>query len=227
MGNGIVKNLKFIWDCILQVVYDGDEKCILCENETYGDENICIDCKKRIKFCKDSFDIEFNNMKITGYSVSYYSGTMMELILKLKYKSNFKAGETIAKYMIKLIKRNNLEFDFITYIPMNKTALKKRGYNQSKYLARTVSDGLNIPVIHWLEKTEKTKDQIGLNGNERWENMEKCFAFVHNDTVIKNKKVLIIDDVITTGATAFYCAYELIKNGSEKITVLTGAKSKV
>lgn len=227
MGNGIVKNLKFIWECVLQVVYDSDEKCILCENEAYEDEYICVDCKKRVKFCKDSFDVELNDMKIKGYSVSYYSGTMMELILKLKYKSNFKAGETIANYMVSLIKKNNLKFDFITYIPMNKPALKKRGYNQSEYLAQSVGEALNIPMIHCLEKIEKTKDQIGLNHSERWKNMQKCFKFVSNNTSIENKKILIVDDVITTGATAFYCAYELIKNGSEEITILTGAKSKV
>ena len=72
------------------------------------------------------------------YSVSYYSGVMMELILKLKYKSNFRAGEVIAEYMINLIKTENIQFDFITYIPMTKISIKKRGYNQSEYLARII-----------------------------------------------------------------------------------------
>jgi competence protein ComFC len=227
MGFRIIKNLKFILDCILQVIYDGDGKCILCEKEIYDDNYICIDCARKVKLCNDSFEIEFNNMKITSYSVSYYSGAMMELILKLKYKSNFKAGETISCYMINLIKKNNIKFDLITYIPMDKIALKKRGYNQSEYLAKVVSNALNIPLIHCLQKTQKTKDQIGLNHNERWENMKKCFKFVDNSVNIKDKKILIIDDVITTGATAFYCAHELIKNGSKKIIILTGAKSKV
>ncbi|MBV7272183.1 ComF family protein [Clostridium thailandense] len=227
MGNGIVENLKFVWECILQVIYSDDEKCILCKSEIFDKECICLECKKRMKLCKDSFDIEFNKIKISAYSVSYYSGIMMELILKLKYKSNFKAGETIANYMISLIEENNIKFDFITYIPMNKVALKKRGYNQSKYLAQIISDALKIPIIHCLEKTQETKDQIGLNYSERWKNMCQCFKFVSNRVNIKNKKILIVDDVITTGATAFYCAYELIKNGSGKIIILTGAKSKV
>lgn len=226
MGNGIIKILKFMWDCVLQVVYDGDDKCILCEKELYNCNYICADCEKRIKFCNDPFDIKFNNIKITSYSVSYYSGTMMELVLKLKYKSNFRAGETIANYMIDLVKRKKLKFDFIAYIPMTKNAIKKRGYNQSRYLARIVSDNLNIPMIDCLKKIHQTEDQIGLNHDERWENMQKCFKFIDKIN-IKNKRILIIDDVITTGATTFYCAYELIKNGAEEITVLTGAKSKV
>lgn len=226
MGNGIIKILKFMWDCVLQVVYDGDEKCILCEKELYNYSYICTECENRIKFCNDPFEIKFNDIKITGYSISYYSGTMMELILKLKYKNNFKAGETIANYMITLIKRKNLKFDLIAYVPMTKKAVKKRGYNQSRYLAKIVSDNLNIPIIDCLEKSRKTKDQIGLNHDERWKNIRECFRFIDKFD-IRNKKILIIDDVITTGATTFYCAYELIKNGAEEITVLTGAKSRV
>jgi Predicted amidophosphoribosyltransferases len=226
MGNGIVENLKFIWDCILQVIYPTDEKCVLCGEDIDEDNLLCNKCERSIKFCDGIFTVEQGNTKFSYYSVSYYSGAMMELILKLKYKSNFKAGEVIAGYMINIIKTQNIYFDFISYIPMTKVAMKKRGYNQSEYLAKIIGNEMNIPVIHCLDKIKQTKDQIGLNGIERWNNVLDSFRIINKDNV-KNKKILLVDDVITTGATAFSCAYELMKWDAEEIIILTGAKSRV
>lgn len=226
MGNGIIKNLKFLCDCVLQVMYSDDEKCIICREEMFDDKLLCKTCEDSMKLCKDSFLIEKNGIKLEYYSVSYYSGIMMELILKLKYKSDFRSGEAIGYYMINIIKKYNLKCDYICYVPMTSSSLKKRGYNQSEFLAKFISNSINIPIIHCLDKIRQTKDQIGLSGNERWENMLGSISFVKNNN-IKYKKILLIDDVITTGATAFSCISELIKNGAEEITLLTAAKSKV
>lgn len=226
MGNGIIKNLRFIWDCILQVIYPTDEKCILCGEDINEDDLICNKCEKNIKFCYDIFKVEQGNNKVDCYSASYYSGAMMNLILNLKYKSDFRAGEVIAKYMVNLIKCKNIEFDVIAYIPMTKVSLKKRGYNQSEYLARIIGNEMNLPIIHCLQKIKQTKDQIGLSGNERWNNVSGSFRVINKDSV-KNKKILLVDDVITTGATAFCSACELMKFEAKKIIILTGAKSRV
>lgn len=226
MGNGIVENLKFIWDCVLQVIYPSDEKCILCGDDVNADDFICTKCEGSIKFCNSIFMVKQGDASFSYHSVSYYSGAMMELILKLKYKSNFRAGEVIAEYMINIIKAENIEFDSIAYIPMTKVAIKKRGYNQSEYLAKIIGNKTNTPVIHCLGKVKQTRDQIGLNGNERWSNVFGSFKILNKNSV-KNKKILLVDDVITTGATAFSCAHELMKCDAKKITILTGAKSRV
>jgi Predicted amidophosphoribosyltransferases len=226
MGNGIVKNLKFIWDCILQVIYPTDEKCILCGEDIKEDNLICTECEGNIRFCEDVFTIEQDNTKFKYYSISYYAGNMMELILRLKYKSDFRAGEAIARYMVNIIKSKDIQFDFISYVPMTKISMKKRGYNQSEYLARIIGGETNKPVIRCLEKIKQTKDQIGLNRVERWDNVINSFKTV-NKNIIINKKILLVDDVITTGATAFSCAYELLKCDAGEITILTGAKSRV
>ncbi len=107
-----------------------------------------------------------------------------------------------------------------------KNLIKKRGYNQSEYLAKIISKNINVPIAHCLKKYMNTKDQIGLNGLERWLNVENSFK-VYNEKCIKNKKVLLIDDVLTTGATSFYCANELKKRGAKEIFILTAAKSDV
>lgn len=226
MGNGIIKNLRFLKDSVLQVIYSNDEKCTLCGKETYDDKCICEECENSIKFCEYSFYIEKQKNKFKCYSVSYYSGVMMELILNLKYKSNFTAGEIISEYMINFIKRKNINCDYITYVPMSKNRLKIRGYNQSEYLSKMISKSIDVPVIKCLRKIKETKDQIGLTGEERWKNINKSFQFIEKYN-IENKKILVIDDVITTGATSFSCALELKNHGAKEINILTVAKSRV
>ncbi|MBV4418332.1 ComF family protein [Clostridium tyrobutyricum] len=226
MEYGIIESLKFLKDCLLSIVYCGDETCLLCECDLYSDKSICDSCRKSIMVCECKNQLEYQNIKFDFYSASYYSGSIKELIGKLKYKNSFKSGEVIAEYMYDVIKKNNIVFDIITYVPMTKKDEKRRGYNQSKYLASILKGYLKKPVICCIQKKRSTKDQIGLSKEERWNNIKGSFKIV-NKEMIKNKNILLVDDVITTGATAFYCALELKNNGSDKVTILTGAKSKV
>ena len=107
---------------------------------------------------------------------------------------------------------------------MTKKAIKKRGYNQSESLARIVSKSFGCPVVNCIEKIKNSSDQIGLDGNARWENLSYCFKLIDSKK-ISEKNILLIDDVITTGATAYYCAKEILNYGANAIIVLTAAKS--
>lgn len=77
-----------------------------------------------------------------------------------------------------------------------------------------------------LYKKKDTKDQIGLDGNSRWNNLQDCFEPIKNNC-FKSKNIIIIDDVITTGATSYHCASKLLNNGAAKVTILTVAKSRL
>ncbi|WP_291636376.1 ComF family protein [Clostridium sp.] len=208
------------------LLYSGDEQCVICNEYSGESEALCTKCRKEMKHSDESFYIGHDEEKYLARSVFYYSNIVKELIIRLKYKSDFICGEILAEYMLEFIRENKLQFDLIAYVPMTKKALKNRGYNQSEFLANYLSRFLNIPVICNLIKTEDTKDQIGLSGEERWGNMEKCFN-VKENKFIKNKKILLVDDVITTGATAFYCAHKLKESGKNYVYVLTIAKSNV
>ena len=77
-----------------------------------------------------------------------------------------------------------------------------------------------------LDKIRETKDQIGLNEEMRWRNILGSYR-LRSDKKIKNKKILLVDDVMTTGATTFCCAEELIKGEANCVIILTAAKSKI
>ncbi|MBU3074587.1 ComF family protein [Clostridium estertheticum] len=226
MGKRIIKYIKKILYCLVQVIYSGDESCVICSGYSEESEALCTVCRKKLRRSQESFYIGSSEEEYIARSVFYYSSIVKELIIRLKYKNDFICGEILAKYMLESVKNNYLEFDLISYVPMTKRALKNRGYNQSEFLAKYLSQFLSIPVTCNLIKTEDTKDQIGLSGDQRWDNMKKCFE-IKGSEFIKNKNILLVDDVITTGATAFHCAHMLKENGANNIFILTIAKSNV
>lgn len=128
--------------------------------------------------------------------------------------------------MVRFIEKEGIKFDVVTFVPMTKRALKKRGYNQSKILAQIISEKFKIKIISPIVKTRETKDQIGLNAEQRWKNIESSFE-IKDKKSIDSKVILLVDDVITTGATTYYCANSMLKSGAKEIIILTAAKSRI
>jgi len=225
MGKRIIEFIKYLFDSLISVIYTYECKCEICgEYLEVGD--ICNSCKEKIHFRKDSYIINKNGLSIKCYSVSYYSGNITKLILNFKYRNNFRCGEILGSFMIELIKREKIEFDFVTFVPMTKRSIKKRGYNQSKILAKIIGKKFEIKVIDCIKKVKETKDQIGLSAEQRWINVSKSFKFVSNKNII-GKNILLVDDVLTTGATTYCCAITIINNGGKNVIVLTVAKSNI
>jgi len=220
MGNGII---KYLIESVLNVIYCTSETCLICNDYLDSNVPLCKTCSGKIEYCSDVFKLE---NKIDCFSAAYYASCIKEMIRRLKYKSDFAAGEFLGSLLLDAIIKNNLQFDLITFVPLSKKALKKRGFNQSEFLARYISKCVNRPMKELLCKKKDTKDQIGLDGYNRWENMTNCFETLKINN-LESKKIIIIDDVITTGATAFHCAEQLFKSGAEKVSVLTVAKSRL
>ncbi len=223
MGKRVAKHLTYLFEALLEVVYYKDDVCIICGGNA-EEINICKSCLNKIKTCPGDTVLCKNNNYFIYYSVSYYSKVMKTLILRLKYKGDFFSGETIAKLMVSHIQREKIKFDAITFVPMTKRAEKKRGYNQSQFLSKLVSKSLDVPLIKCLVKVHESNDQIGLDGSGRWDNLSNCFRAV-NEKMYLGKVILLIDDVITTGATAYYCGDAMKKSGAKSVIVLTAAKS--
>ncbi|MFL0245906.1 ComF family protein [Candidatus Clostridium stratigraminis] len=219
MGNGII---EYLIESVLNVIYCTNETCLICNDYLVSDGPLCKSCSDKIEYCNDAFELE---NKIECYSAAYYASCIKEMIRRLKYKSDFALGEFLGEMLLNTVKKNNIEFDLITYVPLSKKAYRKRGFNQSEFLARYISKGVNRPMKELLRKKKDTKDQIGLDGYDRWQNMLDCFEALNYN--LDNKKVILIDDVITTGATAFHCSKQLFKSGAEKVSVLTVAKSRL
>lgn len=231
MGKRLIKFIKYFFECVLLVIYGNNEKCSICEN--YIDDvtiskvpYICSNCLSKIVRVKGKHVVSKDNVSVDSYSACYYSGIVVELIRRLKYKSDFYAGCIISRIMIDTIISEEIKFDIITYVPCDYITLKKRGYNQSQYLAKRIEAATGIKCINLLTKVKYSRDQIGLGKFSRWENLNNCYK-ANNNINIREKNVLLVDDVITTGATAYFCCKELKKSGANSVILLTGAKSSL
>ena len=204
-----------IYNEVLDVIYPPEEKCIICREE--GFIGLCPHCKSSI----NRATVEKDNL-----SYGSYGGVIKTLILKFKYESNFTAGYLLSNFLIEMIEEEKINADVICYVPMTKKAEKKRGFNQCKLMARNIGYHTNIPVSNCIKKIKNTKEQKTLTKEERIINLKGVFK-INNVKDIKNKNVILIDDVMTTGATINECKYILKKSGVKQITVLTIAKSNI
>lgn len=204
-----------VYNEILDIIYPLEDKCIICNND--GFIGICPCCKGSINRAM------FENDNL---SYGFYGGILKRLILEFKYESNHTAGYLLANFLMEIIKENNINADVICYVPMTKKAEKKRGFNQCKLIAKIISNNMNIPVSNCIKKIKNTKEQKTLSKEERIKNLKGVFK-VNDSDYINNKNIILIDDVITTGATISECKNILKKSGAKKIIVLTIAKSNI
>ncbi|MEN8433382.1 ComF family protein [Clostridium septicum] len=215
MGKRIIKILKPILDSVLDIIYPEKSNCINCYADDYI--GLCPKCINSIKRIKTEEKIK---------SFAYYNGAIKKLILELKYKNNFLAAKILGEFISALIKENNIEADVILYVPLSKRSYKKRGYNQSKLIANIVSEKCNIEISNSLIKVKNTKEQKTLSKDERMSNLIDAF-YIKDYNEVKNKRVILIDDVVTTGATLLECEKILKKFNASTINILTVAKSNI
>ncbi|WP_139905667.1 ComF family protein [Clostridium thermarum] len=224
MGCRFGKRVKFYLGCVLEVIYGRANNCMLCGD--FAEDMLCKSCQSKMKYSLIEGEVEKEGIRFKYYSCAYYNSLVKEMIIRLKYKSDFDCGALLTQLMERLIREKEISFDYITYVPCSEETFRKRGYNQSEFLSKKLSELTGKKVVHCLRKSKSTKDQIGLDRDARWTNLENSFA-VENYKAIKDKKVLLIDDVITTGATAFYCGKALLLCGCREVNILTAAKSAI
>lgn len=230
MGKWIFRALGYIKNCILDTVYDEEDGvCLNCGMDTSSDF-LCTRCMDAVEIPNEGYDICRDGMSFDAYSGAYYCEVIKNMVIGLKYKDRFRCGEFLAYTMIQCCKRFNISegIDYITYVPMTERSYDKRGFNQSLYLANLIGNSLNIKVVDLLKKDEgNTSTQKRLDMEERWENAKNIYKLKVKAEVIVDKNIILIDDVLTTGATAFSCCLSLKKSGAGKVKVLTSAKSRI
>lgn len=211
MGRGIYKTIILLKDSLLEIVYPKEQKCICCDREA---EVICEECLKKIIRCNDN-EISF----------AFYNSTMKKLILDFKFKKNFAAGELLAKLISEKVKKYDDDY-ILTFVPITKKKLKLRGFNQCEYICNELSKISNLKVEKTLKQIKEVKEQKTLGKDGRYKNVLGAFEIIDKKQV-EGKKIILIDDVITTGATINECKKILMKNGIKKIKLLTIAKSDI
>ncbi len=147
-------------------------------------------------------------------------GSVQKMLHALKYRSKPEVGELLGRWYGQELKKSKAYAgcEVIIPVPLHKKKLRKRGYNQSEWIAKGMAEELKIPVMSGvLLKKTFTETQTFKSREERWQNTLHSFE-IRNEEAVKGKKILLVDDVITTGATTEACIYQLNKL-SENIVV--------
>lgn len=152
-----------------------------------------------------------------------YDGPVPGIVRNFKFKGTYRMADYMAGYMQKTLETEAItDIDLLVPVPLHRNRLLERGYNQSTKLAESLHKLLNIPLSASIVRTRSTRSQSTLNGKERRQNLNAAFA-VRED--VKDKHILLIDDVRTTGTTAVKCADTLFEAGAREVTVLTFAQA--
>lgn len=194
--------------CLSELPLNNGITCPVCGRRN-NVRDICIECKAIPPIFK------------AAVSPLVYEGSVIKLIHKFKG-----GGAYLKDYFADLIAEKIVKFplpDWIVYVPMTKKAVRKRDYNQAKLLAASLSEKSGIPLLKdAVIKVKDTPEQKSLTRSERLKNFTGCFKVVKRDE-IKGKRILLVDDVLTTGATSDSVSKKLLSAGADVVYLATVA----
>lgn len=200
--------------------------CLGCgkQLEATNEFRLCDQCIGSIKQnAMPPFELEAAPVMV--YSACLYEGTLKELVHSFKYKNRIALANIFARCMSDCIKENPeiAGIDIITAVPLHKSRLREREFNQSLLLANMIAKEHEFSVKDALEKVRKTRYQNELPKLQRLINLKDAFK-VRGNVDIRDKDILLIDDVMTTGATLNECSKVLLSGGANSVRCLTLAR---
>ena len=206
-------------DIFLNLIFPS--KCVICNK--IGDI-LCENCFSKIKHFPQQKINPPQNIDLM-IVCGYYDGILKTLIRKFKFSKKKSLSPYLFNFIKKCIENKSYfsSIDLITSVPLHKNRLKERGFNQSELIAKELSNFLNIPYDgNILERVKETSFMYNLSKSERKKNVKGVFSVSRN---LNGLNILIIDDILTTGATLSEIASEIKKNGANSVYALVVAKS--
>ena len=241
----IPNNIKETIKIAINYIYPRNITCIICDNpiKLKNSYSLCRSCFKELRFILDGCNkcgkpIVNRNLEresLIGCNYCYnktfyfdkaiscieYDDISKKLILDFKYKSKTYLCRYVAYLMKEKILLEDIKADYILFVPLHKKRLKKRGFNQAEKIANKLSDLINIPVLDCISREKNTKKLYKLNKEDREKELKNGFKVKENINFIKNKNVILIDDIFTTGSTANEISKVLKINSVNNICIFT------
>ena len=180
-------------------------------------EGICGNCAKILPFVENRKILR----KIGKYTCAvtfYYEGVVKSAILALKFQGCFHRADRLAAYLARTIAHHlEGEFDTVTYVPIHFLRHVHRGFDQTKLIAEAAADIWEVKLLKTLRKTRNNRPQSSVKDPEaRRKNVQNAYTAV-NTEAFRGKRLLLIDDVVTTGSTLTACADELLAAGAASV----------
>ena len=202
------------------------EKCLLCRKVLARNElDLCLACRA------DSPEYPDKRGKLpfldSYTAIWYYEGPVRASLLRYKFRGCRSYAEGYGRLLaMKLLGCDRADFDVITWVPISPLRKFRRGYDQSQLLAQAVSRQIQIPAVPLLRKVRHNRPQSGISGDaHRRANVLGVYA-LNRKFQPAGKRILLLDDIVTTGATAGECARVLLTAGAKEVHLAAVAKAR-
>jgi ComF family protein len=198
--------------CLSSIRFVSPPCCPRCSRPLMIEGEPCLQCR--------TFPLHLVQIR----AVAYHEGAMREAIHAFKYRHRTELAAPLTVLLQENLERSAINLDIITAVPLHPRRQVERGYNQADLLTKLLAHNVGLPYVDGLRRIRPTKDQIGLDVAARHENMRA--AFEADPASFLGRRVLIVDDVCTTGATLDDCAVALASQGARSIYGLTVARAR-
>lgn len=211
-------------DCLLSLLFP--MRCPLCGNAAGWGRAACVSCTEKLEQLQGvrRFRLYTKNgaQFMCCHYVWTYEGALRHTLHELKFRGKRIPSRQLGILMAGIVLPQLHRFDGITFVPMRADAIRTRGYNQSRLIAQSIAGRTGLPLLSVLEKIRSTQAQHSLRREERMDNIRGAFAASER---LEGRRLLLVDDIITTGATISQCAAALYAAGCAEVTGICAAAS--
>ena len=201
-------------------------KCIFCQELLlHPDYDFCDRCAVSLPLHSRGEQTRHLSPFYRCVAPFSYEGRVRESLLRYKFSGSAHYAEIYADFLTKCIDENEISCDSITWVPLSRAHLRRRGYDQSRLLAEAVAKRKGLPCVPALVKLRNTKTQSSLrSAAERKKNVSHAYA-VSDPEAVRGKHLLLIDDIATSGNTLAECGRTLLAAGARQVSAATVAGS--
>ncbi len=183
--------------------------CAACDQPVLSQRVFCPSCAETVERCPMTDD--------DSLAFAHFGGAVAIALRRFKYEERADLARPLGHLLRRAVVDAGIHTDVVVPVPLHPRRLAERGYNQAALLARAVADQLDVPFApRALERQRQTAQQARLGRAERLVNMAEAFE-VRDKPAVEGRAILLVDDVLTTGATLLACRDALIRSGAEEV----------
>jgi ComF family protein len=220
-GLFVISNLQRLYNVALDLVFP--PTCAHCARV---DHVFCPGCLQELASIPVQLLTQENNTALLIAATGDHNGILRSAVTGLKYASAFSVADMLAHRVTSILPQLDLTIDMVVPVPLHTSRLRERGYNQAKEISRRVAQWTNLPhQPDAISRIRSTRSQVGLDRKERHHNMKDAFHAQEN--LVTGKTLLLIDDVLTTGATLTACSEAAFLAGAQRVIAVTITAAQV
>ena len=217
--------MKGLADKLLDYLFP--PKCPFCRAILKdGESSLCADCRKSLPWTQgDASEQRFRHVGVC-LSPLYYEDLVRRSLLRYKFGGLSVYAPKYAALMQECLGERFLDLDLITWAPLGRKRLRRRGYDQARLLAEALAERLGLPCSQLLVKTVENPPQSGSGSAEKRRANVSGVYRVSDPALVRGRRILLVDDIVTTGATISECARILKAAGARSVSAMTLARSR-